>query len=140
MTDFDLRKEEYRTLRKEIESQMTELGHLERNCVFAAAAVYAWLVNDGEFTSVEKAGWFIPILFPLFGALRSWSVGRHLSELGRYVQQIESAYLTDPQLPKGWEHFLAAPEQKRKLRTKITISFWLIFLAATILAACYLGR
>jgi hypothetical protein len=139
MADFDLRKEEYLTLRKEIETQMTELGQLERNCVLAAAVVYAWLVKDGAETSIAKAGWFIPVLFALFGALRSLSVGRHLFALGHYIHQIESAHLTDPNLPKGWEHFLAAPEQKRRTRTAITISFWVAFLAATTVAAAIYG-
>jgi hypothetical protein len=41
MADFDLRKEEYLTLRKEIETQMSELALLERNCMLAAVVVYA---------------------------------------------------------------------------------------------------
>jgi len=47
MTEFDLRKEEYLTLRKEIETQMTDLASLEKNCVLATAIVYAWLVIVG---------------------------------------------------------------------------------------------
>ena len=139
MADFDLRKEEYLTLRKEIETQMSELALLERNCVLVAAVVYAWLVKDGASTSIAKAGWFIPILFALFGALRSLSVGRHLFALGRYIHEIESTHLTDPALPKGWEHFLAAPEQRRKVRTAITITFWVVFLVVTIVAAVVYG-
>jgi len=139
MLDFNLPKEEYLTLRHEIETQMTELGQLERNCVVAAAIVYAWLVKDGAATSVAKTGWFLPIFFALFGALRSLSVGRHLFTLGRYIHQIESAYLTDPNFPKGWEHFLAAPEQKRHVRTAISILFWVVFLVITIVAAVIYG-
>ena len=48
MSDFNIGKEEYLTLRKEIESQMTELAQLERGCVLAAAIVYAWLGKDGS--------------------------------------------------------------------------------------------
>lgn len=84
MADFDPRKEEYLTLRKEVEAQMTELGQLECNFVLAAAVIYAWLVNDGVGTSIAKAGWYIPVLFALFGGLRSFSVGSHLFTLGRY--------------------------------------------------------
>ena len=139
MGEFDLRKEEYLALRKEIESQMTELAQLERNCVLAAAIVYAWLVKDGATTSIEKIGWYIPILFALFGSLRSLSVGRHVFALGQYIHQIESAHLTDPQMPKGWEHFLAAPEQKRKIRTAITVSFWVVFLVVTVTTGLIYG-
>ena len=56
MEEFNLRKEENLTLRKEIETRMAELGQLERYCVLAAAVTYAWLVKDGAESSIAKAG------------------------------------------------------------------------------------
>jgi hypothetical protein len=129
MADFDLRKEDYLTLRKEIETQMTELGQLERNCVLAAAAVYAWLVKDGANSAIAQFGWYIPVLFPLFGGLRSLSLGLHVFALGRYLFEIESAHLTEQQLPRGWEHF--RKNDRPWIRTVITVTFWVAFLIVT---------
>lgn len=140
MSDFDLRKEEYSTLRKEMDTQMAELALIERNCILAVAAVYVWLVGGGAGSSLAKAGWYIPVLFAVFGGLRSLSVGLHIFTVGKYIYLVESAYLTDPALPRGWEHFLAAPEQRRRIRTGITVLFWLSFLGVTVSVAAFYGR
>ncbi len=130
MSDFELPKEEYLTLRKEVETHMTELGQLERSVILASAAVYAWLAKDGTGTAIAKIGWYIPILFAFFGALRSLSLGLHLVDLGKYLKEIEAAYLNDSSKPKGWEHYLE--KSKKPLRKAGTIIFWLVFLIITI--------
>jgi len=140
MTEFDLRKEEYLTLRKEIETQMTDLASLEKNCVLATAIVYAWLVKDGAGSTIAKAGWFIPVLFPLFGGLRSLAIGRHLSVLGSYIYKIESALLPEADYPNGWQHYLDTHSKRHMVRTWITATFWIVFLVVTIWVAMKYGH
>ena len=41
----DLYKEEYETLRKEVETAMSELNTLESGALLAAAGIFAWLVT-----------------------------------------------------------------------------------------------
>lgn len=47
MTNLEFMKEEYLTLRREIEASVSELATLERQCVLATAAIYTWLVTAG---------------------------------------------------------------------------------------------
>ena len=47
MTNLEFLKEEYLTLRKEIEDSVSELASLERQCVLATAGVYTWLATSG---------------------------------------------------------------------------------------------
>ena len=131
MSEFNFPKEEYLTLRKEVETHMTELGQLERNTVLASAAVYAWLAKDGAETSIAGIGWYIPILFAFFGALRSLSLCFHLVHLGDYIKKIEATNLTEDKNVKGWEHHLAT--SKSSMRKVGTIVFWIVFLLTTII-------
>ncbi len=130
MSEFDLPKEEYLTLRKEIETHMIELGQLERNCVLAAAGVYAWLVKDGINSPIAAIGWYIPVLFAVFGGMRSVSLGLHLISLGKYIMQIESTHFVDKSKPQGWEHHLAST--KSPIRRISSVAFWIVFLLTTV--------
>ncbi len=130
MSDFDLAKEEYLTLRKEVETHMAELGLLEKNCVLASAAIYAWLAKGGDAASISAIAWYIPIFFAIFGAIRSFSLGVHLKNLGEYLFEIESAYLVDDNKPQGWEHHLKS--EKKPIRSIGTSAFWIVFLISTI--------
>ena len=135
MKNFDFKKEEYLTLRKEIETHMDELGKLERNCVLVSGAIYAWLAVHGTNDSFFKLGWYIPSLFAVFGGLRSLSLAIHVKNLGLYIQQIERSELSDQQGPKGWEHYLES--KPRLIRPSFEALFWIVFFAVTLLVgAC----
>jgi hypothetical protein len=56
---------------------------------------------------------------------------------GAETRMRSSARVYPTDRPKGWEHFLAA---RRKIRTAITIGFWLAFLTVTIGAGLVYGR
>ena len=58
------RKEEYLSLRREIETVVADLGKLERNCVYLCGAVYAWLATTtGTEWALHGAGYFVPLFF-----------------------------------------------------------------------------
>jgi hypothetical protein len=152
----DLSTEEYQTLRKEVETAMSELNSLESSALFGVAGIFAWLVTH-KSEGIVYPGWFIPIILVVFCSLRAWSINRHLGWLGEYLKRHESAGIRS-ELP-GWEHFLAEspgrPEKplrgplgrmkdflleplirsngpRRGLRGRITSLFWGVLLATTL--------
>lgn len=128
----DFLKEEYLTLRKEVEAAVAELASLERNAILAIAAIYSWLVTAKLAIPFSYLAWSIPILISLFSALRSFNVGQHLQRLSDYIKKIEVEVSQSNQHAKGWEHF-HSDKTKNKHRTKITVAFWLCLIAVTLL-------
>ena len=135
MTGLEFMKEEYLTLRKEVEASVAELATLERQCVLSIAAVYAWLVTAGlKGGVVADLAWSIPLIISIFGSLRSLSAGQHLQRLSLYIQKIEKEIAEANKYAKGWEHFHAQASQN-KLRTKIRALAWLTLIALTLFIA-----
>ncbi len=135
MTNFEFMKEEYLTLRREIEASVSELATLERQCVLATAAIYTWLVTAGlKGGAVTQLAWSIPVIISVFGALRSFSTGQHLRRLSCYIQEIENEVAQSNKHAKGWEHFHSLATLN-KFRTKVRITAWLTLIALTIFVA-----
>jgi hypothetical protein len=109
---FDFRKEEYLSLRKEIETNLAELSALERNCVIAASTAYAWVATNASLQQeIVQTAWLVPALIPVYGAVRSKTIGEHLDLIGEYLRTVEARALpkTAPiDVQEGWEHFFKA--------------------------------
>ena len=138
MTDNDLLKEEYLTLRSEVERSMDELSTTERYCLYAVAAGFAWL-STRPLQSTLLGAWFLPPVVVLFAALRSWTIGVQLAWLSQYLGRIEESVYTKTAICRGWEHFLGEMvERKRRcerthrsvirrgIRSKVTYAFWIV--------------
>src|SRR5262249_52087670 len=129
----DLFKEEYQTLRKEVEVAMAELNLLESACLAAVAGIFVWLAANRSQV-VFRLAWFLPSALVAFCILRVWSISRHLGWLGEYLQKYEELHLR-PAVP-GWEHFLSeganGGRPRRGFRGRITSSFWAVLLGASL--------
>lgn len=126
---FDIQKEEYLSLRREIENYLAELASLERNCVIAVATAYTWIATTTTLqTSFARIAWFIPVLLPLFGGLRSCTIGKHLRVIGIYIRLIETKILScsDHKQRCGWEHYFK--KYGNTQTTRLRIFFWITFL------------
>ena len=126
---FSLPKEEYLSLRKEIETSLSELSALERNSLFAIAAVYSWLVvhsggADGHHYVFTSNAWAIPFLIAIFGAYSAYSINLHLGMIGRYLREVEmdSRRRGDLSENLGWEHYFDGAS--RGAQTKVRMVFW----------------
>ncbi|MFM0049882.1 hypothetical protein [Caballeronia grimmiae] len=140
---FSLAKEEYLSLRKEIETQLAELSALERNSLLAVAAVYSWLVvhsggSDGRQYPFTWMAWAIPCLIAIFGAARAYSINVHLGTMGEYLRKVELASQTKGELPAGlgWETYFESAGRGRQ--TTVRIGFWAVFILTT-LSVCILA-
>lgn len=125
---FDIQKEEYLSLRKEIENYLAELASLERNCVIAVATAYTWIATTTTLqTSFARIAWWIPVLLPFFGGLRSLTIGKHLRVIGNYIRLIETKILScsDHKQRWGWEHFFL--KHGNTQTTCLRILFWVSF-------------
>ncbi|MFZ4856829.1 MAG: hypothetical protein ACOYL3_10570 [Desulfuromonadaceae bacterium] len=137
MTNLDFMKEEYLTLRREIEAAVSELATLERQCVLATAGIYTWLVTAGlKGETLVYLAWSIPVILSTFGALRSLSTGQHLRRLSCYIQEIEREVAQSNKYAKGWEHF-HSQATKNKFRTKVRVAAWLTLITLTLCIAFY---
>ncbi|NNB43294.1 hypothetical protein [Pseudomonas chlororaphis] len=134
MNTPDFLKEEYLTLRKEVEVAVAELAALERNAILAIAAIYSWLIAAKFTIPLASLAWSIPLLISLFSALRSFNVGQHLQRLSAYIKKIEIEVAKDNQHATGWEHF-HSEQTKNKGRTKITVAFWVCLISVTLIVS-----
>jgi hypothetical protein len=144
MTNTDLLQEEYQTLRAEVASCMEELSSIERYCIYAVAAGFAWL-STKPMPNVVAGAWLIPPVIVLFGMFRSWTIGIQLAWLSQYLGSIEERVYCTSDKPLGWEHFLAEEverknpitgskrmQPRRGIRAKTTYYLWSIMLLLTI--------
>ena len=134
MADSWFQKEEYATLRKEVESNMTELATLEKVCVGGVAAIFAWIAkNSGDYHGFEKFVWMVPSILPIFGMLKAKAIGSHLTLLGQYLREVEIAHLPEGSSPGGWEAYF----EKHGLgeRTKQTRRRWVAIAVVTLLGS-----
>jgi len=136
---FSLPKEEYLSIRKEIETQLSELSALERNSLLAIAAVYSWLVvhsggADGRQYVLTSMAWAIPCLIAIFGALRAYSINLHLGIMGGYLKEVETESRREGELPEnlGWEHYFESAG--RGAQTKVRMAFWGALILTTLVA------
>ena len=149
--EFNHRKEEYVSLRKEIESMLSELSILEKNCVLAIAAVYSWLATQSDaqqsqlhiHTFYSFIGWGVPVFIAAFGAMRAYSINKHFGVIGRYMSSIEDITRTREPNFTGWEHFFSAgghgtetnnsetQTNRPGTQTKIRMWFWGALIVAT---------
>jgi hypothetical protein len=128
MADPWLAREEYIALHEEVRRAMAELARLERTCVLAVAAIFAWLVRGaGDYAGYEGLVWLLPIIVPAYGSLKAWAVHGRLTLLGNYLMKQEGR-----ETP-GEERWQGYFERERSGgRTVIMFAAWALFLAVTI--------
>ncbi|GAA0548653.1 hypothetical protein GCM10009098_15320 [Rheinheimera aquimaris] len=117
------RKEEYLSLRKEIENSLSDLSTLEKNSLLGIAAVYSWLASQEcllPFFAYVAAG--VPFFISIFGALRAYSVNKHLGIIGAYINRIEVVTHPGDAEYAGWEHFFKS--KGGGIQTKMRMYFW----------------
>jgi hypothetical protein len=122
--------EEYKALRKEIESLSKETRSLERNVIISIGLVWVWLLNDG--TATTKPAWLFPILLAVLGCLRAMQIERHFKSFNEYIGKIEASFSAE-QDPGGWEHFLF-PRRPTRLST---LAFWWVLVICTVAVAIW---
>ena len=132
MDSAEFMKEEYLTLRKEVESAVDHLALMERYSIIASAAIYTWTLSQAKLIKFPEPIWFIPSILVLFCALRSFTIGSHLRRLSDYLKKIELEIAQFNKYATGWEHYHSS-KTKNKYRTKITFSFWVVLLICTII-------
>jgi hypothetical protein len=130
--EFLHQKEEYLSLRKEVENALSDISTIERNCVLAISAVYVWLLSQSSLTAFDnKIGWAIPIFLAIFSALRCFSIGTHLDTIGSYIREIEAINKPAGETHKGWETYFN--NYGRQTQTRVRKWFWGILIALTTL-------
>ena len=134
MTPREFMKEEYVALRSEVAASLSALDTLEKQCVLATAAFYAWVVTAGFTGRDADFVWGIPVLIAFFGAMQSFALGAQLRRLSKYLRRIELEFIHDNTYATGWEEF-HEKASKGSLRTIIKAVAWILFIAITAVAA-----
>jgi hypothetical protein len=123
MSDAWFQKDEYATLRKEVESCMTELASLEKVVVGGVAAIFAWVAKDGAHSGYLAAvAWLVPTVVAPYGGLKEKAIESHLKILSGYLRKIEIAQLPPDSKVEGWEDYF----EKNSLgkRTQVSKEAW----------------
>ena len=128
---------EFERLRIEIDDSVKETRTLERNAVISSGAIWAWaLVKTGTVTgaSLYILLW-LPVVIVSFSAFRAWALHRHLLSMGKYLAEVEKAFVLPGGL--GWEQRFAQSTGKTKSLSATV--FWVCLLFITALGAALLG-
>src|SRR6266404_7869972 len=104
LSDFHL--QQYDWLKKEIGSAISEAYSQERYAVIGAGAVWAWLATHLSPAPPPKLSWWIPLVFALFGGLRSLALILTIKPKAAYMRRLEDEAFP-AQEPQGWEQYYA---------------------------------
>jgi hypothetical protein len=119
-----LRVEEYKILRGEIEQRSCEGRTMERYAMLVSAAVYGgFLLKDGVTQKGDGAlcyalAWYLPPLFNFLAMLRWRETTRMMEKLASYIRRVE-----ERNMGGGWEIFL---EKTRSDNSASLVSSWYI--------------
>lgn len=134
MSDNWFEKEEYATLRKEVESCMAELSSLEKTVVGSVATIFAWVAKDGANAGhLAGLAWLVPTVIALYGGLKAKAIASHLKVLGGYLREIESAQLPQSSKVQGWHRYFE--EKSPGERTHVTKEAWGGFFILTVITS-----
>jgi hypothetical protein len=147
-----LRTEEFKSLRAEIEMLVKDARSLELYVLTGLVAYYAWLLTHcvpGATTlvplthaklSLQLVPWLIPIALPILGAWRSWANLGRIIDIGAYITEIEGNLFADdrPLGPrKGWEHFVEKRRRERPIRQASHTIVWILLIGVTVVMALF---
>jgi hypothetical protein len=124
----DFHKEEYQSLRKEIEASVREARDLEKYALLATAAVWTWLAAKGRHVTNPQFNW-IPAVIVILAIVRSVALLLSIRKIAAYIQTVEAEFACHP--PKGWETFVGNPRDHSIWMSSAV--FWLCLLIATCL-------
>jgi hypothetical protein len=100
----EIRLEEYKLLTQEIRDLLKEARQLELYCGGAVAALYSWYVT---VNLTSDFGWFLPLLIPVLGIMRSWAIHGRARQMSKYLMKIEASVLGNKEMLGSWEIYYA---------------------------------
>jgi hypothetical protein len=124
---------QYKLLRAEVLQLVDETRKLELYALGGVAALYAWLVKDGQH--VPKSAFYIAVPLVALGGLRALALYFRVKEIGEYQRKLEELYFTSPALP-GWERYRKKHGYTILLPT--AIAFWALLALMTLVAPWFL--
>jgi hypothetical protein len=127
--------EEYKALRREINSRTQESNTLMRYSMLGIAGVYAWLSKSPENVApvVYQGAWWVPVLIPFLGGIRSLGVLNRILLIGRYIFLLEENVFSLAMTNIGWEHYLT--RNRNGFLVASAIGTWVIMLIVTVAVA-----
>ena len=126
-----LPREEYVALRKEARDGVADLARIERACVLGVVALFAWLVaGAGDYVGYQGLVWFLPIVIPAYGILKSRAVHARLALLRTYLARLEGNASPGEE---RWESFQA--RERSRARTAVAMAAWALLLALTLVGS-----
>ena len=110
--NFDLHKEEYGHLKKEIEGLVAGTTANLQYAIALSGGIFAWVLVTAR-TAVDfsnfpaNAAWFLPAALTIAFAVATCAMYLRIGQMGDYLLKLEEAYADDD---LGWErHFRRQP-------------------------------
>ena len=138
--EIELRLEQYKLLREEVMSLISEFRKLEIIVIGGLAALYAWLVvNHQQYSFI----WYLGTLIAVLAGIRVFALFRRLERMAKYMRHIELLWPElENEVEGGWELYLkrTIEDQKSFFLRYSVVAFWLILIAATLAIPCILTK
>lgn len=100
----EIQLEEYKLLTQEIQDLLKEGRQLEFYCGGAVAVLYSWYVTANLASDL---GWFLPLLIPVLGIIRSWALHERARQISEYLMKIKASVVENKELLGGGEIYYA---------------------------------
>jgi hypothetical protein len=134
----ELRIEEYRALRAELDDVVKALRQLEIYTIGSIAAVYAWLATHIDVLQPGTLPWWIPLGIAGFGLFKNRALLIQLRALNRYMQdELEPSILVVGHRPLNWYAYLRY--HYPKIFNWYDITLWGILIGITIATPIFVG-
>jgi hypothetical protein len=132
----DFSQKEYELLRAELDRHVDETVRLERYAVAGVVAFFAWLLKEvPASTELDPWAWYVPVLLPLLGGLRSLALYAHIGVIAGYLNVLEQQLYGLAHQTKGgtlgWESYLNRPS-RGKGRGVVAAGTWVLLLSGTV--------
>jgi hypothetical protein len=103
----DIRVEEYRTLRVELDDTVKALRQVELYTIGSVAAVYAWLATHVDVLAPGTLPWWIPLGIAGFGLFKNRALISQLRSITEYIQNnLEPSIVVEGVHPLKWYEYL----------------------------------
>ena len=111
-----IRLEEYRTLRAELEDQVRAQRQIEIYVMGGIALVYAWLATHPNVIGLWWLAWWLPVGIATFGFLKNRAFLSAIRAIATHMLEIEDSILVDGARPLTWYH---DPKRTRGRHTRL---------------------
>jgi hypothetical protein len=131
--------EEYKMLREEILEHLKEIYRTEALGAAAIVSVYTWLFTHDR-AIIPAVAWYVPPFVLLVCAARCFDLTSKVSDIGKYLKNLEKLIFHEAASTFGWEHYKSERPWMGRRSVGVSILFWATAFAVILVTSLRLSN